>query len=429
MFARLVRRGLWQRKSRALVAVLALTLAATLTAALLNLYVDAQRKIQSEFRLYGANLMVTPRVTAGENSAAELLPGALARQLKRDFVPDRLTAVVPYLYAVVELKGESVVLAGTWLDQFSGLGGFRLTAGDAPGSEAGGDKCWVGAAVAARFELSPGKTIALRYREATYTCQVAGVVETGQAEDNQVLADLAAVQALAGAAGRLNVILARADGDAAAIHQSPHLTDLQRVFRPRLRGERWLIKDLASLNYSAPAGLIARADRLRWLKRYLGVAKLDELFSTVIDADSIDGWYLCGPSGMVEAARRALAARGVDEADIHDELFYAGDEVRVEIPADDPEGSTVRFTLNGRTSTLVIDPDGLPILDHALSARPDAPFSCRSGACASCRALVTDGEVRMDRNWALSDDEVAAGQVLTCQSHPVSETVELTYDL
>ncbi len=220
MFARLVRRGLWQRKSRALVAVLALTLAATLTAALLNLYVDAQRKIQSEFRLYGANLMVTPRVTAGENSAAELLPGTLARQLKRDFVPDRLTAVVPYLYAVVELKGESVVLAGTWLDQFSGLGGFRLTAGDAPGSEAGRDKCWVGAAVAGRFELSPGETIALRYREATYTCQVAGVVETGQAEDNQVLADLATVQALAGAPGRLNVILARAGGDAAAIEQT-----------------------------------------------------------------------------------------------------------------------------------------------------------------------------------------------------------------
>ncbi len=220
MFARLVRRGLWQRKSRALVAVLALTLAATLTAALLNLYVDAQRKIQSEFRRYGANLMVTPRVMAGENSAAELLPGALARQLKRDFVPDRLTAVVPYLYAVVELKGESVVLAGTWLDQFAGLGGFRLTAGDAPGSEAGGDKCWVGAAVAARFDLRRGENIALRYREAAYTCQVAGVVETGQAEDNQVLADLAAVQALAGAAGRLNVILARAGGDAATIEQT-----------------------------------------------------------------------------------------------------------------------------------------------------------------------------------------------------------------
>jgi len=161
----------------------------------------------------------------------------------------------------------------------------------------------------------------------------------------------------------------------------------------------------------------------------IDVAKLEELFSTVIDADSVDGWYLCGPSGVVEAARKTLAARGVDDAIVFDELFYAGDEVRTPIPADDPEGSTVRFTLNGRTSTLVIDPDGAPILDHALSARPDAPFSCRSAACASCRAQLIEGEVRMDRNWALSDDEVSAGHILTCQSHPVTDTVELSYDL
>ena len=157
-------------------------------------------------------------------------------------------------------------------------------------------------------------------------------------------------------------------------------------------------------------------------------AKLDELFATVINARSVDGWYLCGPSGVVEAARNTLATLGVDEPAIHDELFYAGDEVRPQIDADDPEGSTVRFTLNGRTSTVVIDPAGLSILDHALVVRPDAPFSCQSGACASCRALITAGEVRMDRNWALSDDEVERGEVLTCQSHPVSETVELTYD-
>ena len=131
----------------------------------------------------------------------------------------------------------------------------------------------------------------------------------------------------------------------------------------------------------------------------------------------------------MEAARKTLTARGVDEGLVYDELFYAGDEVRAEIPAiDDPVGSTVRFTLNGRTSTVVIDPDGLPILDHALAARPDAPFSCRSGACASCRAVLTDGEVRMDRNWALSEEEVASGHILTCQSHPVSDNVELSYD-
>lgn len=160
----------------------------------------------------------------------------------------------------------------------------------------------------------------------------------------------------------------------------------------------------------------------------LDVAKLEELFATVIDAESVDGWYLCGPAGVIEAARKTLAARGIDEAIVHDELFFAGGDTGASVPADDPDGSTVRFTLAGRTSTLVIDPDGAPILDHALAVRPEAPFSCRSGACASCRAQLLDGEVRMDRNWALSDEEVAAGHVLTCQSHPLTDFVELTYD-
>jgi ring-1,2-phenylacetyl-CoA epoxidase subunit PaaE len=89
----------------------------------------------------------------------------------------------------------------------------------------------------------------------------------------------------------------------------------------------------------------------------------------------------------------------------------------------------VKLTLNGRTSTIIVDPTGAPILDHALAVRPDAPFSCRSGACASCRAKVTVGDVAMDRNWSLNQEEVDAGQILTCQSHPVSDVVELTYDL
>jgi len=64
-----------------------------------------------------------------------------------------------------------------------------------------------------------------------------------------------------------------------------------------------------------------------------------------------------------------------------------------------------------------------------LAVRPEAPFSCRSGGCASCRATVTVGEVVMDRNWALDEDEIASGQILTCQSHPVSSQVELTFDI
>jgi ring-1,2-phenylacetyl-CoA epoxidase subunit PaaE len=157
--------------------------------------------------------------------------------------------------------------------------------------------------------------------------------------------------------------------------------------------------------------------------------KIRGLLSTVVDGSTASGWYLCGPSGMVAAARSVLTDGGVAEADIHDELFYAGGDAPLAVAEDDTDGATVRFTLAGRTSTVVVDPDGAPILDHVLAVRPDGPFSCRSGACASCRAKVTEGEVRMDRNWSLNQQEVDDGQILTCQSHPVTDVVELTYDV
>jgi ring-1,2-phenylacetyl-CoA epoxidase subunit PaaE len=157
--------------------------------------------------------------------------------------------------------------------------------------------------------------------------------------------------------------------------------------------------------------------------------KLVQLFSTVVDAGTATDWYLCGPSAIVQAARTVLISGGVPEDNIHDELFFAGDDAAAVAVSDDLIGSEVKFTLDGRTSTVIVDPDGAPILDHALAVRPDAPFSCRSGACASCRARVTRGEVVMDKNWSLNQEEVDAGQILSCQSHPVSDVVEITYDL
>jgi len=214
MYARLVRRSLWQRKSRALVALAALTVATTLTAALLNLYLDATRKLRSEFRRYGANLMLTPRAAAG----TQLLEAGLAAQLEAEFVPAKLSVAVPYLYAVVEARGESVVLAGTRLESFARLGGFEVEAGRPPAGDAP-DAAWVGTVVARRFELKPGDSLLVRYRDAFQALRVEGVLSTGAAEDNQILAELDAVTRLTSSRG-LNTILARADGDAAAIEQT-----------------------------------------------------------------------------------------------------------------------------------------------------------------------------------------------------------------
>ncbi len=165
------------------------------------------------------------------------------------------------------------------------------------------------------------------------------------------------------------------------------------------------------------------------LEGRIDAEKLQRMLRTIIDPTAVAGWYLCGPRGMVDTATEVLTANGVPADTVHDELFYAGEVTEATVAKDDVEGATVRFTLRGRTSTAKVAMDGAPILDHVLAIRPDGPFSCRSGACASCRARVTSGEVRMDKNWSLSKEEVAAGQILTCQAHPVSETVELTYDV
>src|SRR3989338_7674319 len=214
MYARLVRRSLWQRKSRALVALAALTVATTLTAALLNLYFDATRKLRYEFRRYGANLMLTPRAAAG----TQLLEAGLAAQLEAEFVPAKLSVAVPYLYAVVEARGESVVLAGTRLESFARPRGFAAEAGPPPARGPPG-AAWVGASVARRFGLKPGDSLVIRYRDAFQALRVEGVLSTGAAEDNQVLAALATVGRLPARRG-LNTILARAEGDAAGIEQT-----------------------------------------------------------------------------------------------------------------------------------------------------------------------------------------------------------------
>jgi len=162
----------------------------------------------------------------------------------------------------------------------------------------------------------------------------------------------------------------------------------------------------------------------------LSSPKIGELLDALVPVAEIDRWFLCGPLGVVENAQEVLAAWGVAKDRIGHELFF--DERPPEIPttiAGDDKGTMVRFTLGGRTSEIRIDPLGPPILDYVISMRSDAPFSCRNGACASCRAVVTEGEVSMHHNWCLTEAEVAAGQVLTCQSHPETDVLELTYDI
>ena len=158
--------------------------------------------------------------------------------------------------------------------------------------------------------------------------------------------------------------------------------------------------------------------------------KLRSLAAGLIDPGRVDGWYLCGPLDMVETTRATLDSLGVDEADVHYELFYDQRIEPVPEPADDATGAvTVHVTIDGRTSVVKADPTGPPLLDYARSVRAEVPFACKGGMCATCKAKVEAGEVTMEKNYALTEEELAAGYVLTCQSHPVSDEVSITYDV
>lgn len=157
--------------------------------------------------------------------------------------------------------------------------------------------------------------------------------------------------------------------------------------------------------------------------------KLRSILAMLIDPESVDGWYLCGPLGLVEDATEVLEREGVPADRIHRELFF--DERIESVPVVDGavEGmAAVTVTLDGRSSVVWVDPDGAPILDHARTVRSEVPFACKGGMCATCKAVVVRGEVRMDKNYALTADERDAGYVLTCQAHPVTDEVSLSYD-
>ncbi len=159
--------------------------------------------------------------------------------------------------------------------------------------------------------------------------------------------------------------------------------------------------------------------------------KLRSLTSTLIDPGLVDDWYLCGPLDMIETITTELAELGVGPEAIHYELFY---DQRIETVPDvtvPAAGLTeVTLTLDGRTSVVQVDPGGPPLLDYARTVRPEVPFACKGGMCATCKAVVIDGDVTMAKNYALTDGEVAAGFVLTCQAHPTGDRpVAISYDV
>jgi ring-1,2-phenylacetyl-CoA epoxidase subunit PaaE len=158
--------------------------------------------------------------------------------------------------------------------------------------------------------------------------------------------------------------------------------------------------------------------------------KIRIIHDRLLGAGEVDGWYLCGPFDLVMTARDTLTDLGVEESRVHDELFFAGPVDESMLPPEPPPGEgSVDLTviLDGRAVETRMSPE-TSILDAALRVRSELPFSCKGGMCATCKGRIEEGEVTMDKNYALVDSEIEAGYVLTCQSHPVSDRIVVRYD-
>ncbi|MEW6703800.1 MAG: 1,2-phenylacetyl-CoA epoxidase subunit PaaE [Pseudomonadota bacterium] len=164
----------------------------------------------------------------------------------------------------------------------------------------------------------------------------------------------------------------------------------------------------------------------------LNRAKLGQFFATLIDPASIDHAFVCGPYQMNDEMEAALREAGVPADRIHIERFGAplppAEAMKHEVRPEDADNARVEVIRDGFRREIVFRKHDPSILDAAAAAGMDVPYSCKSGVCSTCRAKVLEGRVRMDRNFALDKAEVEAGFVLTCQSHPLTERVVVSFD-
>ena len=213
MFLRILWKLLGASRGRLAVALIALTSGAAVCSALLNVNLDAEKKLTQEFRTFGANVVIAPSSTGGDAALA----GASVMDRIAALHNSRIIAATPYLYVAANSGKQPVILAGTWFDQLAKMNSWWKVEGVWVSSGDDQAECLAGVAAARQLGLAPGSRVELRSGDQNISMTVAGIVTTGGAEDSQIFTRLELAQRLAGLSGKVSLVQLSVSGTAPEI--------------------------------------------------------------------------------------------------------------------------------------------------------------------------------------------------------------------
>lgn len=225
---------------------------------------------------------------------------------------------------------------------------------------------------------------------------------------------------------------------AAALETEPD-SEITLIYGNRTTSSIMFIDEIADLKDKYAdrfqiINLLSREDvGIELLSGRIDPERLSRICDALMPVESIDEWFLCGPFEMVIGVRDWLKDHSVKPADVHFELFHVEEAPRERRPrttAAAPEDlSRITFIMGGVSSSFDLERDTVPILDAALGVRADVPFACKGGVCGTCRCRLVEGEVEMERNYALEPEELDRGIRLACQSRPLTDKVTVDFDI
>ncbi|MFT4753046.1 MAG: ring-1,2-phenylacetyl-CoA epoxidase subunit PaaE [Salibacteraceae bacterium] len=164
----------------------------------------------------------------------------------------------------------------------------------------------------------------------------------------------------------------------------------------------------------------------------INAEKLPLWGKALFDVNATDEFFMCGPEGMTNDIIAYLKEQNVADSKVHFELFHAeGSTTKValeEIPESNNVNASITIIMDDERYDFTLKTQGTDILQAGVEDGLDLPFSCKGGVCCTCKAKLLEGSATMTKNYSLLDEEVAAGYILTCQAHPTTEKVVVSFD-